>query len=122
MTGFLEYDRYDALGLAELVRTKQISPTELCEEAIARIERINPRINAVILRIYDKAMQAVAKPLPDGPFRGVPFLVKDLLTAYSGVPLTMGCKAYKNFLPDHDSTLMQRYKATGLIILGKKFL
>jgi len=119
MTGFPEYDTYDALGLAELVRTKQISPAELCEEAIARIERINPHLNAVILRMYDKAMQTAAKPLPEGPFRGVPFLIKDLLSAYAGVPLSMGCKAYKNYVPGHDSELMRRYKATGLIILGK---
>jgi len=119
MAGFPEYDTYDALGLAELVRSKQISPAELGQEAIARIERINPRLNAVILRLYDQAMHTASKPLPEGPFRGVPFLVKDLLSAYRGVPLTMGCKAYKNYIPDHDSTLMQRYKATGLIILGK---
>lgn len=119
MAGFAEYDTYDALGLAELIRKKQISPSELCEEAIARIERFNTRLNAVILRLYDQAMHAAVKPLPGGPFAGVPFLVKDLLTAYAGVPLSMGCKAYKNYVPDHDSTLMRRYKATGLIVLGK---
>ncbi|MBI5896707.1 MAG: amidase, partial [Desulfobacterales bacterium] len=119
MTGFPEYDQYDALGLAELVRNHEISPTELCEEAIARIERANPQLNAVILTLFDQARAAAKGPLREGPFAGVPFLIKDLLSAYRGVPLTMGCKAYKNYVPDFDSELMRRYKATGLIILGK---
>ena len=119
MTGFPEYDQYDALGLAELVRNREISPAELCEEAIARIERINPRLNAVILTLFDQARAAARGPLAEGPFAGVPFLVKDLLSAYGGVPLTMGCKAYKNYVPAFDSELMRRYKAAGLIVLGK---
>ncbi|MBI5064470.1 MAG: amidase [Desulfatitalea sp.] len=119
MTGFPEYDQHDALGLAELVRNHEISPTELCEEAIARIERANPRLNAVILPLFEQARAAAKGPLREGPFAGVPFLIKDLLSAYRGVPLTMGCKAYKNYVPDFDSELMRRYKATGLIILGK---
>ena len=119
MTGFPEYDQYDALGLAELVRKREISPAELCEEAIARIESINPRLNAVILTLFDQARAAARGPLAEGPFAGVPFLVKDLLSAYGGVPLTMGCKAYKNYVPAFDSELMRRYKAAGLIVLGK---
>jgi amidase len=116
---FKEYDRYDALGLAELVRKKEVKTEELYEEAISRIERINPKINAVIFKMFDIARDIVKGKLPDGPFAGVPFLLKDLLTSYAGVPLTMGSKAYRNYIPAQDSELMKRYKATGVVILGK---
>ena len=77
MSRFKEYDPYDALSLADLLRRKEISPAELCEKAISKIERLNPRINAVITRMYDLARKAVQKPLSEGPFVGVPFLLKD---------------------------------------------
>jgi Asp-tRNA(Asn)/Glu-tRNA(Gln) amidotransferase A subunit family amidase len=66
MGGFKEYDQYDGLGLAELVKKKEISAVEICEEAIARIERINPQLNAVITRTYDLAREMVQNTLPDG--------------------------------------------------------
>ncbi|MCE5275802.1 MAG: amidase [Deltaproteobacteria bacterium] len=119
MAGFKEYDIYDALGLAELVKKREVSPQELCEEAISRIDRINPKVNAVIYRMYDIAHKSLKGQLPQGPFSGVPFLLKDLLTSYAGVPLSMGCKAYKNYIPSRDSELMKRYKATGVTVLGK---
>ncbi|HVN70439.1 MAG TPA: amidase [Desulfomonilia bacterium] len=119
MGTFPEYDRYDALGLAELVRKKEVTPEELCEEAISRIERINPKINAVIYKMFDIARSMAKSKLPQGPFIGVPFLIKDLLTSYAGVPLTMGSKAYRNHIPSRDSEMMRRYKATGVIIMGK---
>jgi amidase len=119
MAGFKEYDHYDALGLADLVRRKEISPQELCEEAISRIDTINPKINAVIYRMYDIAHKSLKGQLPQGPFTGVPFLIKDLLASYAGVPMTMGSKAYKNYIPSQDSELMKRYKASGVVILGK---
>jgi len=73
MAGFSEYDRSDALGQAELARKKQIGPAEPCEEAITRIERLNPRLSAVILRLSDQAMQTAARPLPEGAFSQGPF-------------------------------------------------
>jgi amidase len=86
MGGLGEYDQYDGLGLAELVRRREVEPAELVEEAIRRIERLNPRFNAVIHKMVDLARQAAATDLPDGPFRGVPFLLKDLITgAYYAV-------------------------------------
>ncbi|MFZ5823503.1 MAG: amidase [Bacillota bacterium] len=117
--GLKEYDRYDGLGLAELVRKGEVSPLELAEEAISRIERVNPQLNAVIRPMYDTGRQAAQGELPDGPFRGVPFLMKDLLDAYAGVPLTNGCKAYRNYIPDHDSELTRRYKQAGVVVVGK---
>lgn len=119
MGGFKEYNQYDSLGLAELVKKKEISAAELCEEAITRIERVNPTLNAVITPMYDLARKAVRASLPDGPFRGVPFLLKDLLGDFAGVPQTMGSKALKNYIPAQDSELVRRYKKAGLVILGK---
>ena len=117
MGGFKEYDQYDGLGLAELVKRKEISAAEICEEAITRIERVNPKLNAVITPMYDLARQAVQTALPDGPFCGVPFLLKDLLGDFAGVTQTMGSKACKNYVPAQDSELVIRYKQAGLVIL-----
>jgi amidase len=119
MAGFKDYDKYDALGLAELVRKKKVSPVELCEEAIRRIEKLNPSLNAVITPMYDRGRKAAEGALPKGPFTGVPFLLKDLIHAYAGVPLTSGCKAYRNYVPDYDSELVVRFKKAGVVILGK---
>jgi amidase len=71
MGGFKEYAQYDGLGLAELVKKKEVSPAEICEEAITRIERVNPALNAVITPMYDLAREAVQNNLPDGPFAGI---------------------------------------------------
>lgn len=119
MGGFKEYDKYDGLGLAELVKKKKVSPAELCEEAIARIEKRNPDLNAIIHPMFDIGRKTARGKLPDGPFRGVPFLVKDLISAYAGVPLQCGSKAYRNYIPDHDDELMLRFKSAGFVILGK---
>lgn len=117
--GFNEYENFDAMGLAELVRNKEVSPLELCEEAIDRIEKWNPKINAVVHKMYDSAKEISKNDLPKGTFAGVPFLLKDLIDAYAGVPLTGGSRIMKNYIPSCDSELVRRYKDTGLIILGK---
>jgi amidase len=119
MSGFSDYDKYDGLGLAQLVRKKQVKPSELVEEAISRIERLNPQVNAVIHKMYELARKAADGDLPDGSFKGVPFLMKDLLMAYAGVPLSNGSRFFKDFIPDHDSELVKRFKAAGIIVVGK---
>ncbi len=119
MGGFTAYDRYDGLGLAELVRRKKISPVELVEEAIRRIETVNPQINAVIHPMYDLARRQVQQGLPEGPFQGVPFLLKDLLVYSAGVPTSSGSRFFRDFIPDHDSEIVRRYRAAGVVILGK---
>ena len=119
MSGFDEYASFDGLGLAELVRKGEVQPAELVEEAIQRIERVNPQVNAVIEKMYDRARAAVAAGLPDGPFRGVPFLIKDIMTDYAGVPSTRCSRFLKDYRPDHDSEIVIRHKAAGLVILGK---
>ena len=119
MTNFSEYTKYDAIGLAELVRNKEITPSELCEEAIRRIEKLNPKINAVIRPMFDLARKAIGHVPAEGIFAGVPFLLKDLLSEYAGVPMTCGSKALKDYIPDSDSEIVTRYKKAGLITLGK---
>lgn len=119
VSGFSDYEKYDGLGLAELVRKKQVKPAELIEEAISRIEKLNPQLNAVVHKMYEQARTAADGDLPDGPFRGVPFLLKDLVTYYAGVPLTCGSRFLKDFVPDHDCELVKRLKAAGIIVIGK---
>jgi len=119
MSGFGDYDKYDGLGLAELVKDKQVKPAELVEEAISRIERLNPQLNAVIHKMYEQARKTVESDLPDGPFRGVPFLLKDLMAFYKGEPLTNSCRFFRDFVPDFDSELVSRYKNAGVVFIGK---
>jgi len=119
MKGFSDYATYDGLGLAALVRTKHVTPAELVEEAISRIEKVNPQLNAVIYKMYDLARQAAEGDLPDGPFKGVPFLLNDLAVAYAGVPLRSGSRFHRDFVPDHDCEMVRRFKAAGLIVVGR---
>lgn len=119
MTAFPEYHKYDGLGLAELVRTKQVTPVELVEEAISRIEAHNPTLNAVVYKMYDQARSAAKGELPDGPFKGVPFLLKDLASMYEGVPTSNGNRLLEHIPAPHDSEIVRRYKAAGVVILGK---
>ncbi|HOG06537.1 MAG TPA: amidase family protein, partial [Syntrophales bacterium] len=110
METFSDYDRYDGLGLAELIRKGEVSAREVCEAAILRIETLNPALNAVIQPMFDLGRRAVETGLPDGPFRGVPYLLKDLVAAYAGVPLTAGSRARRDFIPGRDSELVRRFK------------
>lgn len=121
MGNFSEYQRFDAMGLADLVRKGEIRPLDLVDEAVAGIERLNPRINAVVTPLFEQARDAARAPLPEGPFRGVPFLLKDLGAGgtLAGVRMTMGTKFMGSFVPDHDSELVRRVKRAGLVILGK---
>ena len=113
------YDTLDATDLAERVRSKQLHPTELVEEAIARLESVNPQLNAVVHKMYDQARRAAQSTLPDGPFTGVPFLVKDLDGYLAHEPYTGGSRALVGFVPDHDAELMARYRRAGVIFLAK---
>ncbi|HWI61304.1 MAG TPA: amidase [Symbiobacteriaceae bacterium] len=115
----MEYGAYDGLGLADLVRRGEVSPAELAEAAIERIQQTNPQLNAVVTPMYELGRSAAKGELPDGPFQGVPFLLKDLGDAYAGVPLTGGSRAYRNFVPQADSEIVRRYKRAGLVVLGK---
>ncbi len=114
-----EFITYDATGLAELVRERQVQATELIDASIERIERFNPTINAVVTPMFEQARREAAGKLISGPFSGVPFLLKDLGAPCIGVRMTMGSTFMRDFVPDHDSELVARYKRAGLIIIGK---
>ncbi|RJS22502.1 amidase [Corallococcus sp. H22C18031201] len=109
----------DATAQADLVRRKEVSALELVDAAIARIERLNPKLNAVTQTQFEQARDKAKRPLPQGPFTGVPFLLKDFLLAQAGIPLTGGSRFTRDFLPDHDAELLQRQLRTGLVVLGK---
>ena len=115
---FKEYDHYDAVGLAQLVRDREVSPEQLLEEAIARVER-SARVNSVVNRLYDHARAAIRAGLPDGPLRGVPFLLKDLNALCDGGVTSNGCRFFADNVADHDTELVARYKRGGAVIFGK---
>src|SRR5579871_5301524 len=114
-----DYSNYDGVGLAALVRKGEVSAAELVEAAIERIERHNPALNAVVYKAYDEARAAARGPLPDGPFTGVPFLVKDLLIQLAGWPRTSGSRFCKDVVDAEDSGLMRRYRSSGVSTIGK---
>jgi Asp-tRNA(Asn)/Glu-tRNA(Gln) amidotransferase A subunit family amidase len=114
-----EYEAHDALALAARVADGELSPDELLETAVARMDALNPRLNAVVIPMVELARAALSNGLPEGPFRGVPFLMKDLYLLYAGVPTTNGCRLFADFVPDYDSHLVTRYKGAGLVIFGK---
>jgi amidase len=109
----------DATAQAELVRTKQVKPIELVEATIERIERVNPQLNAVVTPMYDIARKTAEGPLPDGPFTGVPFLMKDLGPMFAGVRQTSGSVFSKDMVAPIDSELTKRFKRAGLIVTAK---
>lgn len=120
MGGFAEYEQYDALGLADLVRRKEVTPDELLEAAIGRVEARNPAINAVTMKLYDFGRKAIADGLPDGPLRGVPFLMKDLTSPVAGVRMTRGSRFFADTPPSPaDSEHVKRLKRAGLVIFGR---
>ena len=114
-----DYAEHDALGLAGLVARKKIKPQELVEEAIARAERANPKLNAVVFADYERARAAARGRLPKGPFTGVPFFLKDINALAQGMPTRQACRFMPPIPSDHDSELVARYKRAGLIPLGK---
>lgn len=113
-----EFVAYDGMGQAELVRSGQVSPSELVEAAINRIEKLNPALNAVIHKMYDQGRAAAAGDLPDGPFKGVPYLIKDI-SELKGEPLTFGSRLFKHNIADFDNGSVVSAKNAGLVIIGK---
>ncbi|MDT0576020.1 amidase family protein [Croceicoccus sp. F390] len=112
-------DDFDAIGLARLVTTRQVSAAELLDLAVARVEETNPRFNFMAHKFYDRAKQAIAAGLPDGPFRGVPWLLKDLNTNLEGTPAGEGSRYYAGNISQFTSELVRRHQQAGLVIFGK---
>lgn len=117
--GFKEYAQYDGVGLAALVAERQVTPLELVDAAIDRIDRHNGALNAVVHKAADEARSVARGPLPDGPFRGVPFLIKDLGLRVAGWPRTSGSRFVCSTVDGNDSELVRRYRACGLVLVGK---
>src|SRR6266540_4286906 len=115
MRAFADFEQYDALGLADLVKRGKVSPAELLEAAIERVEARNGAVNAVTMKLYDYGRKAIADGLPDGPFTGVPFLLKDLTASVAGVKMTRGSKFFADAPPPiADSEHVKRLKRAGL--------
>lgn len=119
MARMADYEDHDALGLAELVRARQVSAHELLDEALDRVATRNPAINAVCALWESTARREIDQGLGDGPFAGVPFLIKDLGTPVRDTPLTNGCAFFADNRSDHDSELVTRYRRAGFSIFGR---
>jgi len=113
------YRAQDALGLAELVRTGAVTPDELLDAALAMVDAVNPSCNAVVTRFEGDARRAIRDGLPDGPFRGVPFIIKDLWTRVAGVVTTNGSRLFADDVAPADSEIVRRYRAAGLVLFAK---
>lgn len=109
----------DATGQAELVRKGEVSAEELLDAAIEGAEKVNSDLNFIVTRMYDEAKATIKAGLPEGPFTGVPFVLKDLGPQYKGVPASAGSKLLADVVPAADSALVQRYKSAGLVIFAK---
>jgi amidase len=111
----------DATEQARMIRDGEASPSELVDEAIGRLERLNPQLNAVIHPLLDEGRELAAGEIPGGPFRGVPFLVKDLSCYMTGAPVHEGMRALKDagYVADHDMLITQRLRRAGFVILGR---
>ncbi|MER6632183.1 amidase family protein [Streptomyces sp. NPDC000987] len=111
-------DRWDAVATASATAGGEVSAREVVETAIARIEKLNGELNAVIHTRFDEALAEVDAGLPDGPLRGVPVLVKDLGTQVAGLPATSGSRLFADAVTTRDSELVKRYRRAGMVVLG----
>jgi len=117
MTKFSEYENYDGLGLAELIRNKEITKEEVLDAAIDRSEKWK-KINSIIFPMQDMAKEYLKNDI-EGPFSGVPTLLKDLIADYKGTPITSGSKSLREHVSELDSELVKRFKKAGVVIFGK---
>ena len=115
----VEYARHDGLGLATLIRRGEVSPAEVLDAAIAQIERHNPVLNAVIRKRYEQARHDAMRVNAAAPFAGVPFLLKDLIASIAGEPTGCGNRLLAAMPMPRDSELVRRFRAAGLIIVGR---
>ncbi len=119
MAAISNYENYDALGLAELINAGAASPGELLDEALQRAKSWNPRLNAIVHQNEAKARAAIVAGLPGGPFRGVPFLLKDLGCETADFPTHMGAEIFRDFKYGYESEIYLRIKAAGLVTFGR---
>lgn len=120
------FDSMDATAMAEAVRQKKVSATELLEESIRRTEQVNPKLNIVVIKMYEQGRRdaaaidaGTADVAHDAAFRGVPFLLKELGAAYKGVPFRGASRLFYDYVPDFDAEIVTRWKKSGLVMFGK---
>ena len=116
-----ELSRLDSYGLAEVIRSGDVSPVEAVQASINRIERLDGKLNAVVTERFERALEDAAGEIPDGPFKGVPFILKDLWTSSANEPMHLGNKALKemNYISPVESDLARRYREAGFIVVGR---
>ncbi|MCI4646446.1 MAG: amidase [Hyphomonadaceae bacterium] len=114
-----EYANYDGLGLAALVKTGEVTPSELLETAIDRARAAQAELNCFSALFPEIAQDQIDTGLPEGPFHGVPFATKDLVVAIKGAPLANGSRAFRGHVADYDSVITERYRAAGLTLFGQ---
>ena len=119
MLSFTDYRKLDAMAMAQLVARGEVSAAELLDAAIARREAVGGQINAISQDHAGLAREAIARGLPEGPFKGVPFLLKDVSMQLAGTVTSNCCKLFEGAVAERDSTLVERYKLAGLVIFGK---
>jgi amidase len=115
-----EYGNYDGLGLADLIAKKEITPLELLRAVRQRVDALNPKLNALCHLFFDKAEAQISHSLGIGPFRGVPFALKDGGLYLAGTITSAGSRIWKDNIADFDSTLVERYKQAGLVSLARR--
>jgi amidase len=114
-----EYSKYDGLALAELIRDREVTPLELVDAACEAMARLNPALNAVCHDLSDRGRRACQQAIPQGPFSGVPFLLKDIGAQMKGTPYECGSRLMKGNVSKYDSSLTERFARAGLITIGK---
>jgi amidase len=119
MPAFKDYENFDGIGINQLLRCGAVSQREVIEAAIAKIEALNPSLNAVVTQMFDLALEQASGPLPDSPLAGAPVLLKDERADYAGVVTGNGCKLFDHIIAQQDAHIVTRYKAAGLAIIGK---
>ncbi|MEO1268412.1 MAG: amidase, partial [Myxococcota bacterium] len=117
---FPEYDQYDGLGLAALIASGELNPMEVLEACMDRIAARNPALNAMVHTSFTRARhQITSGDVPQGPFHGVPFVLKDLHGEDGGQPCTASCRMLANWRAPQDCELVRRYKKAGVVIVGR---
>ncbi|SEQ19369.1 amidase [Solimonas aquatica] len=118
MIGQDEYQQYDGLGLAQLVARGEVSPAELLDAALARAEAVNPKLNAIVIAMHEIARERAQEKL-QGPFAGLPFLLKDIRQEYAGVSATLGCRGLRKARAERHAEMTQRWLKAGVVIFGR---
>ncbi len=120
MGGFTDYENHDGLGLADLVKRGEVTPDELLDAALARVAARNPAVNAVVMDLEAHARESIRAGLPEGPFHGVPYLVKDLTSPIAGTRMTRGSRFFADTpIATESSEHAKRLARAGLVIFGR---